>query len=771
MSIEKVAVIGSGVMGAGIAAQIANSQTKVVLLDIVADGAAERDQLANRAIAAMKESQPAQLMDAKFAGFITPGNLEDDLEQLADCDWIIEVVLEDLEIKKALYQKIEKFRKTGAMISSNTSTLPLSILTEGMSERFCSDFLITHFFNPPRYMRLVEVITGPKANPQAVSMVTDFIDRSLGKSVVRCHDTPGFIANRIGTYWLQLAINEAVQHQIDVESADYVLGRPVGIPKTGVFGLIDLVGLDLMPHILANLGTYLDKDDPFHALAEPPALLQTMINGGYTGRKGKGGFYRLNKERKKEVISLADGTYSLAKRQIPAAAKAGIKNIRALFDHDSKEGRYAWKVISETLTYTASLVPEIADDIESVDRAMRLGYNWKYGPFELIDHIGVDWFVDRLQSENRPIPVQLRTLQGRSFYRRDNGELQFHSRNGVYTTIKRPEGVLLLSDIKRQTRPILHNRSASLWDIGDKIACLEFHSKMNSINLFTLAMINKVVKNIPKLGFQGLIIHNEAANFSVGANILMLLVIAKLRLWPLMNFILSLGQQTFQKLKYAPFPVVGAPSGLALGGGCEILLHCHAVEAHAESYIGLVEVGVGIVPGWGGCKELLGRMIADPKTAKGPMPATMQAFETIAMATVAKSARDARKLHFLKFDDGIVMNRERLLAAAKKRALQLAENYKARAPYTFHLAGLSGKAALQMGVNEFIRRGDATKYDAVVALALAEVLSGGETDHTEELTEKDILDLERKVIMRLVKNPQTRDRIAHMLKTGKPLRN
>lgn len=771
MTIKKVAVIGSGVMGAGIAAQVANAQTDVLLLDIVADNAADRNHLANRAIAAMNKAKPAPLMDAQFTKFITAGNLEDDLEQLADCDWIIEVVIENLEIKKALYDKIEQFRKAGTIVSSNTSTLPLSVLTKNMPDSFCNDFLITHFFNPPRYMKLVEVVVGPQTNPENVTTVTDFMDQRLGKSVVKCNDTPGFIANRIGTYWLQLAISEAAQQQIGVEAADSVLSRPLGIPKTGVFGLIDLVGLDLMPHILASLSKYLDEDDLFHELAAPPALLQSMIEDGYTGRKGKGGFYRLNKERKKEVISLADGTYSLARRSIPAAAKAGKKNVRDLFTHDSREGRYAWSVISQTLVYVVSLVPEIADDFESVDRAMRLGYNWKYGPFELLDRIGVAWFVERLRSETRPVPRLLDDMKGKPFYRIKDGKLQFHSLSGEYIAIKRAEGVLLLSDIKRQTHPVLSNRSASLWDIGDKIACLEFHSKMNSINLFTLAMIHKTVKKLPQLGFKGLVIHNDGPHFSVGANILMLLVAAKLRLWPLINFILDFGQKAFCKLKYAPFPVVGAPSGMALGGGCELLLHCNAVEAHAESYLGLVEVGVGIVPGWGGCKELLERWEFDQNCPKGPMPAAMQAFDTIAKATVAKSAHEAQKLHFLKPDDGVVMNPERVLAAAKKRALQLAQNYETPEPHSFYLAGSTGGAAFQLGINDFLRKGIATEHDAVVASELARVLTGGETDHTEALTEKDILQLERKAILKLVKTAKTRSRIVHILKTGKPLRN
>jgi 3-hydroxyacyl-CoA dehydrogenase len=769
--IKKVAIIGAGVMGAGIAAQCANAGVEVLLLDIVPKGDDNRNAIAENAIARLKKSSPAALMHPSFARRITPGNIEDDLKKISSCDWILEAVIERLDIKQNLYRKIEKYRKKGAAVSSNTSTLPLDVLTTGMPKSFREHFFIAHFFNPPRYMRLLEFVAGPETRPEVVENLRLFGDERLGKSVVTCHDTPGFVANRIGTYWLHASVMEALRQNIGVEEADAVLGRPAGVPKTGVFGLLDLVGLDLMPHILESLANALPKNDPFQALGKPPPLLHKMIEDGYTGRKGKGGFYRLNKKREKEVISLKNGAYSKATRPKVAAALAAKKGgLKALVTHDSPEGRYAWVVISNTLAYAATLAGEIADDIETIDRAMRLGYNWKYGPFELIDRLGTDWFAERLTAEGRPIPPLLKTAAGRPFYRVQNGQLVFMSLAGDYVPVPRPEGVLLLGDIKRRSSPLAKNMSASLWDIGDGVLCLEFHSKMNALDPFILSMMNKAIKIIPAKGFKALVIHNEGNNFSVGANVVMLLVTSKLRLWPLIRWILRHGQTTFNRYKYAPFPVVGAPSGMALGGGCEVLLHCNAVEAHAETYMGLVEAGVGIVPGWGGCKEMLGRAAARGK-AKGPMQPVLTAFQTIALAQVGKSAYEARDLLFLSDDDNIVMNRDRVLASAKARALKMAATFTPPEPYTYRLPGPSGLAALKSGLREFVNKGMATPHDVVVATQLGRVLTGGRADVTDELTEEDILRLERDAIVSLTKTKATRARIVHILKTGKPLRN
>ncbi|MCZ6847622.1 MAG: 3-hydroxyacyl-CoA dehydrogenase NAD-binding domain-containing protein, partial [Alphaproteobacteria bacterium] len=679
--IENICVIGAGVMGSGIAAQAANAGADVVLLDVVPDAA-------RSAIERMIKAEPAAFMHPTVSNRITPGCTEGDLGLIEDCDWIIEAIIEKADIKQALYRSIQPHLKADAVVSSNTSTLPLRVLTEGLDDDLRRRFLITHFFNPPRYMRLMEIVAGPDTDAAVEHRIHAFADVNMGKSVVTAKDTPGFIANRIGTFWLHAAVTEAFRQGIGVEQADAVLGRPAGIPRTGIFGLLDLVGLDLMPHVLSSFESALADDDPFHALGKAPELLARMIADGYTGRKGKGGFYRLNRrggERVKEVIDLQTGDYAPARRPKPAAVAVSKKGgLRATLNHDSAEGRYARSVLVPTLAYAAALVPEIADDPESVDRAMRLGYNWKLGPFELIDRLGPGWLVAALEKEDRPVPPLLAAVGAGSFYRVRDGWLQ-HFTGAGYEGVRRPQGVLLLEDVKRSGPPIARNMSASLWNIGDGVACLEFTSKMNSLNPFILWMIEKAVRELPGRGFKALVIHNEGSNFSVGVNIALLLYGAKLKLWPAIRWLLKRGQDAFQKLRFAPFPVVGAPSGMALGGGCEVLLHCDAIEAHAETYIGLVEAGVGIVPSWGGCKELLGRWTARKDRPGGPMPPVMKAFETIAMAQVAKSAMEARDLLFLRPGDGIVMNRDRVLAAAKARALEMAETYTPPEPYELRL--------------------------------------------------------------------------------------
>lgn len=779
-AIRKVAVIGSGVMGAGIAAQVANAGVPVLLLDIVPqDAGAEsaksgknRSVLAQEAIKKLHKINPAPLMAPENADLITAGNLEDHTKQLADCDWIIEVVVEKLDVKKKIYKIIEKNAKKGAIISSNTSTLPLSHLTAGMSREFKQHFVITHFFNPPRYMRLLELVVGPVTLPEVVDVIESFVDVSLGKSVVHARDTPGFIANRIGTYWLHSALVYALKQGVEVEAADAVLGKPMGAPKTGVFGLVDLVGLDLIPHVLESLLHALPESDDFHKLGPAPALLKQMIAQGYTGRKGKGGFYRLGANKSKEVISLSGGDYGPVHKPYVAAAQAARRGgLKALVTHDSPEGRYAWVVLRQTLAYAAGLVEEIAGNLEEIDRAMRLGYNWKYGPLELIDQLGTAWFAQKLRDAELPVPLILQVAAGRPLYRVHAGRKEFLQLSGTYRPLERPAGVLLLEDIKRASKPLMRNVSASVWDIGHGVACFEFHSKMNSFNPFILWLLEKAVRQLPAKGYKAMVIYNEGNNFSVGANLLMLLVTSKFRLWPLVRLILKHGQKTFEKIKYAPFPVVGAPSGMALGGGCEVLLHCHALESHAESYIGLVEVGVGIIPGWGGCKELLGRAIAQAK-AKGPMPPVVQAFETIATAKVSKSAQEARKLLFLGKNDGITMNRDRVLANAKERALKMAENFVPPQPFAYALPGSSGAAALRLALHDFALKGLATKHDVTVGTQLAVALTGGSKgDVTVTLTEDDMQRMERKGLVRLAKTPGTRARIAYMLKRGKPLRN
>jgi len=774
MEIQKVAVIGAGVMGAGIAAHVANAGIPVVLLDIVPEGADNRNVIAESAVKKMLKTEPAAFMHKKNAKLVTTGNIEDDLELLSDCDWIIEAVIERLDIKQSLYQKIDPIRKSGSLVSSNTSTIPLDNLVEGLSARFAEDFLITHFFNPPRYMRLLEIVGGSKTRADALPTVRDFCDRRLGKGVVDCKDTPGFIANRIGIYWIQTAVLEATELGVTVEEADAVLSRPVGIPKTGVFGLSDLVGLDLMPHLMTSMKSTLPTTDAFHSVAKIPELIERMIADGYTGRKGKGGFYRINREggkKVKEAIDLQSGEYRISEKarlKSVAAAKGGL---RALVEHQDIGGQYAWRVMSRVLSYAASLVPEINDDIYAVDEAMRMGYAWKYGPFELIDRLGSTWFAEKLRAADLPVPAILDVAGDKSFYRVDNGKLQFLTLSGDYQAVPRAEGVMLLADIKRRSEPLAKNGSASLWDIGDGVVCLEFTSKMNSLDQQILNMITKAIELIPANGFKALVIHSEGSNFSVGANLGLVLYAANLAMWTETEAMVKAGQDVYKALKYAPFPVVGAPSGMALGGGCEMLMHCDAIQAHAETYVGLVEVGVGVIPGWGGCKEMLTRWVGNKRRPSGPMPPVIKAFETISVATVAKSAAEAKDYLFLSPDDGITMNRDRLLADAKSRAMVMAESYTPPEPVGISLPGPTASTAMEMAVDGFVKLGKATKHDVVVSSELAATLSGGDTDVTEMLTEDDLLALERKHFMSLLKHPDTLARMEHMLTTGKPLRN
>jgi 3-hydroxyacyl-CoA dehydrogenase len=774
MSVKSAAVIGSGVMGSGIAAQIANAGVPVLLLDVVPPAAQERSALAQNALARLTKAEPAAFMSRTAARLVTPGNLEDDLERLGEVDWIVEAVVEDLAIKRALYARIEPVRKEGSIVSSNTSTLPLARLAEGLSERFRRNFLITHFFNPPRYMRLLEVVQGDETDAETVARIGAFADQALGKTVIACKDTPGFIANRIGCYWMQAAFKHAFEMGLAIEDADAVMGRPLGIPKTGVFGLADLVGIDLLPHVAMSLRGALAPADAFHEVDRDWPLIQRMIETGYIGRKGRGGFYRLDTaggQRIKEAIDLASGEYHAARKpRIGALDAARTGGARALFEGDEPAARFAWRVMAGTLAYAVSLVPEVADDIVAVDRAMRLGYNMKWGPFELVDRIGPAWFRARLEAEGVSVPPLLERVGQGTFYRVENGRLQYLRVDGGYADVVRPAGVLLLEDVKRAGAPVTRNGAASLWDIGDGVLCLEFHTKMNAIDLDTLAMIDQAIAIVAK-DYKALVLYNEGSNFSVGANIGLALFAANTAVWPMIEEMVAKGQRTYRKLKHSGFPVVAAPAGMALGGGCEICLNADVVQAHAETYAGLVEAGVGLIPAWTGTSELLTRWVRNKRRPGGPMPPIAQVFETIGMAKVARSAAEAKDLLILREGDGITMNRERLLADAKAKALSLVEDYEAPQKVEIALPGPTARAALGMAVDGLRRRGVASAHDGVVAMQLAGVLSGGDTDITETVSDDDLLRLEREAFMALVRQPATLARMEHMLDTGKPLRN
>jgi 3-hydroxyacyl-CoA dehydrogenase len=786
--IKSVAVIGAGVMGASIAAHVANAGINVMLLDIVKAGARDRNEIATGAIDRLKKMDPAPLMGSRAVRLIKPGNIEDNLDDLKSCDWICEAVIERLDIKQDLYRKLETVRKPGSVVSSNTSTIPLKELTAGLPESFTRDFCITHFFNPPRYMRLLEMVgaTGPQFEP-----LIEFADVMLGKTVIHCNDTPGFIANRIGTYWIQTALVLAQEYGLEIEEADAVMGRPMGFPSTGVFGLMDLVGIDLGPHVNASLARLLPPSDPFHAMNRDTGMIEKMIAEGYTGNKGKGGFYRSSRgpdgKRAKTVLDLAAAAEGklewrpATKPEIPAV-KDARKDLKKLLTADNKYGRYAWGVLGRVLAYAASLIPEIGDDIADIDAAMRLGYTWKFGPFELIDRLGAEWVASHLNELEIVAPPILQLIGARKFYQPEGAELGQFGVDGAYKPIRHAPGVLLLEDVKRRGKPVLGNKAASTWDLGDGVLCFEIHAEvrgamMNMLDGDVLGILEKTLTLVGK-SYKAMVIYNDdlrqqphKTNFSVGANIGMASLMANIRLWGKIEGSIKDGQKLYQTMKYAPFPVVGAAAGRALGGGCEMLLHCSAVQAYAESYIGLVEVGVGLVPGWGGCATMLTRWQHDKQTPKGPMPAVAKVFEMISTATVSKSAAEAMELKFLRASDRITMNRDRLLADAKARALELARDYHAPEPLPLNLPGATGRVALKMATEGFAKRGIATPHDLTVSAHLADVLTGGETDFLDTLQETDVMDLERKNFMALIRTKESQARIKSIIDTGKPLRN
>ena len=776
-AIERVAVVGSGVMGGGIAAQITNAGASVLLLDVAAKDGPDRSAVARGAVERLSKSRPPAFMHRRAVRQIDVGNIDDDLARAGEADWIVEAVIERLDVKRDLYARLDAVRKPGAIVSSNTSTIPLARLVENASNGLQRDFAITHFFNPPRYMRLLEIVRGPRTRPELVERLREFADRRLGKGVVECKDTPGFIANRIGVYWLQCAVVEAMRAGLSVEQADAALGPAVGIPRTGVFGLVDLVGIDLMPHVVASMDSLLPSGDALRSYMEMPDLIRRMIAGGYTGRKGKGGFYRLRREgseRIKESIDLATGEYGRSERVRLAcvdAAKSG--GPCALLEHDSEEGRYAWRVLSSVIAYSAALVPEISDDVADVDAAMRLGYNWQAGPFEMADRLGAGWLAERFRAEGRAVPPMLEAAREGGFYRLVDGRVERMVVAGGWAPVRPPPGAMRLGDAKRGRERLIGNDSASLWDVGRDVACLEFHTTMNTLDAAIMELIGEALVLVPDR-FAGLVVHNDGEHFSAGVNLREAVAAFHAGAWDRLAAVAGLGQRTFTAMKYAPFPVVGAPAGMALGGGCEVLLHCDAIVAHAETYAGLVEAGVGLVPAWGGCKELLARFSRPGSVGPmpgGPMPPISRAFEMVGLAKVSQSAAEARELGILRRGDVIVMNRDRVLGEAIDKVHALAGDYVPPELPVFHLPGRSGKAALALGVEDLARTGKATPHDVVVADALARVLTGGDADLTDEVTEDELLALEREAALSLLRTEGTRARIQHMLETGRPLRN
>ncbi|WP_028710749.1 3-hydroxyacyl-CoA dehydrogenase/enoyl-CoA hydratase family protein [Paracoccus pantotrophus] len=762
-AIEKVAVLGAGVMGAGIAAHLTNAGVRVVLLDV--DKAA--------ADAGIRRAwDNGGFMDPAFAARIATGSTVGDLSLVADADWIVEALPEQLALKQSLYRQLQGIRKPGSILSSNTSTIPLAALVGGMAGDFAADFLITHFFNPPRRMRLLELVAGPATRPEIVSLIGDFCDRRLGKDVVSCRDTPGFIANRIGNYWMIAAQNEAIRLGLDIEDADAIIGRPFGIPATGIFGLMDLVGIDLVPTVIRSLQDALPPEDAINAYEAEPPIVGRLIAEGRTGRKVGAGYFRRSTGQVQEVMDLKTGGYRAKRDGIPACIAETHGDPRKLMEHDSAGGEYARRVMQGTLAYAAKLAPEIAEGPDAVDDAMRGGYGWNIGPFEMIDRIGPDWLAGAIAASGEALPPYLALAAERGGFHSIRGRIRTALLpDGGTAPRRRTEGALSLGELALSGKPCADNGCAALWNIGEGVACLEIRTKMNTLSPALLEAIDKALDAVSQ-NFRALVIGSDALRFSAGADLSALLRAVETGGLDRLLGTIHAGQQVFTAVKRAPFPVVGAAAGIALGGGCELLLHCDAIQAHADLQMGLVETKVGLIPGWGGCKELLLQTATSPSGGRGPAALAASVFDVIANARVSSSAFDARKLGYLRPSDNITMNLDRLLADARQRALELADGYAAPQAETLVLAGPSGLAGLEAQIDSAVLSGRMTAHDRQIGLALAGILTGGAVaDPIRPLSEDELLALEAEAFIELFHTSQTRDRIDRMLATGTPLRN
>src|SRR5580698_3887562 len=769
--LRRVAVLGAGTMGARIAAHFANAGIPSVLLDIVLPNQPNRNAAALRGIENAAKQRPGGLFVNDSAALITPGNFEDDLAKVSDCDWIIEAVAENLTIKRDLWKKVEALRKPTAIVSTNTSGIPLHKIAEGFSVGFRQHFLGTHFFNPPRYMHLVEQIPLPDTSFEVMDFVSTFCERRLGKGVVPCKDTPNFIANRIGSFFGATVQKIVIEGDYTVEETDFLTGPLIGLPNSGSFRLLDIVGLDVWSSVGTNL-YHAVPDDPWRDRFLMPEFHTKMTERGWLGEKSGQGFYkRVGKEKEIHAIDLHTFEYHPAiKVRLPAAdAARNIEDLPArlktLVAGTDRVGTFLWKLYCDLFLYSAERVPEIADEIFQIDRAMRWGYANKLGPFELWDALGFQAVCQRLEKDGRAIPDNVRKMlsQGaESMYlwsikgKQAHKEYYDFSAGGYKPLLERSS----LSDIKRAGNVVKSNAGASLVDLGGGVLCCEFHSKMNSLGEDQIGMIYSGIKELEE-NFDAMVIANEGENFSVGANLMMVLLAAQEEEWDELNAAIHRFQQATMALKYAPKPVVAAPFSRALGGGCEIPLHSTRIQASAETYIGLVEVGVGLIPGAGGTKEMTVRFEDARRT-----------FELIAMAKVSSSAEDARQLGYLTKSDRISMNPNRLIEDAKELALSLVKDYQPGVPRTnVKVGGESAFAMMKLGAWTMRQGGYISDYDVVVAEKLAHVISGGRLTGEQQVSEQYLLDLEREAFLSLCGNPKTQERLQFMLKTGKPLRN
>ena len=803
--IHKVAVLGAGTMGARIAAHFANAGVPSYLFDIVppdADGPA-RNKIAAAGLDAARKSKPAAFFEPSLAKLITVGNFEDDLKKLADVDWIIEAVVENLDIKRSLLKKVDAVRKPGTIVTTNTSGLPVSKIAEGFADDFRRSWFGTHFFNPPRYMRLLELIPTPETDRNLLDAIAWFSDVRLGKGVVFAKDTPNFIGNRIGTFSVLNVMRLMQEMDLTIEDVDALTGTPVGWPKSATFRTIDLVGLDILGHVVSNMTANVHDE---RSELKLPDFYKQMLERKWLGDKTKGGFYKKSKgaDGKEERLALDWRTLEYHPRHKPKlAALEMARNVedtgarlRMLLGLEGsgpqkgdKAGAFLWTALSDLWTYSANRIPEISDTVVEVDRAMKLGFNWEMGPFELWDAAGVEATVARMKKDGKPVAANVEKLlaSGKKTWYDENlatpsARSYFDLATGHWQPVKVPEGVWSVTVAKKSNGVVKKNSGASLLDLGDGVGCIEFHSKMNSLGADIIQLITQTLKpGGPGDAFDAFVITNDAQNFSVGANLMLLLMAVQEEEWDDVDMVIRQFQGMTQAIKFSPKPVVVGAFGLTLGGGTEISLHAPARQPHAELYTGLVEVGVGLLPGGGGCKEMLVRAL-DSATSIRPdgrgesvelLEAMKKAFETIAMAKVATSAHEARGLGFLSDSDSITMNRERVLSDAKARALALARS-SYEAPVMRNDLPAPGEnilATLKLGVY-MMRQGDyISDHEVKIGNKVAEVLCGGNVTPGTPVSEQYILDLEREAFKSLCGEKKTQERIQYTLKTGKTLRN
>jgi len=801
MLIKKAAVLGAGTMGAAIAAHLSNAGVETLLLDIAPkelspdeekrglalDDRRVRNRIVNSLFDASKKLKPAPFMSLANTKLITLGNFTDDLAKIGECDLVIEAVVENLEIKHKLFAEVDKFRKPTAVIASNTSGLPVDAIAEPFSDDFKQHFVGIHFFNPPRYMKLVELIPGKRTSGEISCGVAGFLDQRLGKGVVPAKDRPNFIANRIGTFGMMATVHEMLAMGFTPTEVDQMTGKAIGHAKSATFRTSDLVGLDVLAHVNNNLYPAI-PDDEDRDVFRLPEVIEKMLAAKILGDKTGGGFFKKSKdaEGNRAILELDLSTLEYKPQQKTKFASIDgakqiddlPKRINTLVWGEDRVGEFLWKTISRMSRYSANRIPEIADTIVEIDNAIKWGFGWEIGVFETWDAIGLERSVERMKQEGAAIPESIEKMLAAgatSFYKREDGQTEFYDLvSGGYKKVPARPGVLVLKDVKDRTGVIKSNVAASLIDIGDGVACLEFHSKMNSLGGDTIAMINAAIDEVEK-NFAGLVIGNQGGNFSAGANIMMLLLAAQEEEWDDIEMMIRGLQKAVMRMRYSAKPVVTAPYGLTLGGGCEITLHGNRVRAAAETYIGLVEVGIGVIPAGGGTKEMA--MRASDAWAKtpdaDPIAFLKKTFETIGTGKVAASAQEARELGFLAACDSISMNGDRLIQDAKQEVLNLAASGFV-APIErkdVTVFGESAESAMKLAIHMMNRGGFISEHDKIVGSKLAHILAGGSINHRAEVSEQYLLDLEREAFLSLSGMKKTQERIAAMLKTGKPLRN